>query len=210
MTTYFLFCVAGTQSETNTHTNKQIHSLKYTSILNVWFLYIDAWKECLTCLSSHTCLSFRPCSFPLTCLSPLTRLSSLLTFPWVSPANRLLIFLVYQPCQTVLLLAAKVSNNSKSFHQRYEQHILLMANDNEWHQSLTAVSETDIYGDHLGKYFKFRFLRLILKAQLGHMLSEAEAQHIHLDRAWHPTLSADHVAVACYLCHTETVQADND
>lgn len=83
----------------------------------------------------------------------------------------------------VSLLAANVCNNSKMFHQRYEQHILLMLNDNERHQSLTSVSETDIYCDCLGKYFKLCFLGSILKAQRGHMLSEAEAQHIHLDRA---------------------------
>lgn len=42
------------------------------------------------------------------------------------------------------------------------------------------------------------------------MLSDTEAQHIHLASAQHPTLSADHVAGACYLCHTETPQTDND
>lgn len=98
----------------------------------------------------------------------------------------------------------------QKLHQPYEQHVLLVVNDNERHQSLTSVSDTDFNCDGLGKYFRLHFLRLILKAQRGHLLSEAKAQHIHLDRARHPTLSTDHVAVACYLCQTEMVQADND
>lgn len=216
---YFLFCIADTKSHAHTNTHADTLTQRHYYIGCFVSVYWRVkWRFAEPVLSHPSVPSHLSVLSHLSVVSvlphlsivSLTHLSCLLVLLWVSHANCLLSFLIHQPCHMVLVLAANVWNNSKNFHQRYEQHILLLVNDNERHQSLTSVSETDIYCDGLEKYFKLGSLRLILKAQRGHVLSEAEAQHIHLDRAWHPTLSADHVAVACYLCHTEMVQADDD